>query len=221
MRINQWLARATGISRREADSAIAAGLVMVNGQPAELGQSVRTSDTIIYRNRPATLPELKYVIFHKPIGYICSRQAQGKGKTIYNLLPSHFFNLKSVGRLDKDSSGLLILTNDGELANQLTHPSYEKSKRYEITLNSELKHTDRLKIEAGVLLSDGPSRIQLMGESKRWIAVLNEGRNRQIRRTFDSLGYKVEKLHRVSFGKLELSTLPTGKYKLINKADLL
>jgi 23S rRNA pseudouridine2605 synthase len=160
--------------------------------------------------------KISTIILNKPAGYVVSRAGQGS-KTIYELLPKKFHNLKPIGRLDKDSSGLLLLTNDGELANKLTHPSHQKKKIYEIELDHGLTEEDFDRItKASVRLEDGPSKFKLSyldDKGKQLKIIMQEGRNRQIRRTFAALGYKVEKLHRTQFGNYTLSRLLTGKWK--------
>src|SRR5690606_8683974 len=133
---------------------------------------------------------------NKPTGYICSRRGQGS-RTVYDLLPDKYRSLKTAGRLDKESSGLLILTNNGNLANQLTHPRYEKEKVYKVKLNKPLTGADKNKLLEGVKLDDGPSRFIKIEQNPQGVCevTLSEGRNRQIRRTFDTLGYKVVYLH--------------------------
>lgn len=156
-------------------------------------------------------------MLNKPVGYVVSRDGQGS-PTVYELLPKELQNLKPIGRLDKNSSGLLLLTNDGRLAQELTHPSYHKVKIYEVRLNKNLAPLHRQMIsEIGIHLSDGPSKLGLerMNESsdKSWRITMHEGRNRQIRRTFESLGYAVAKLHRTTFGNYLLPVdLQSGKF---------
>ena len=216
MRINRFVAVATGLSRRAADTAIAAGRVRVNGQAPVLGQEVGAGDSVMFDGRHLARPlSLATVILNKPAGYVCSRRGQGS-KTIYDLLPPEFHHLKPVGRLDKDSSGLLLLTDDGELANRLTHPRFHKTKRYEVTLDRELAPEARRTIEQGVQLPDGLSHLHLAGAGKGWTITMHEGRNRQIRRTFAALGYKVVTLHRILFGPYRLQHLETGTYAIVN-----
>lgn len=216
MRINKYVAQATGLSRRSADRAIEAGRVTINTLPATLGSTVGQDDTVALDNRRIT-PAVKTstVMLNKPRGYVCSREGQGS-RTIYDLLPAEHRRLKPVGRLDKYSSGLLLLTNDGELANQLTHPRYAKTKIYLIKLDKELTPTDRKIITGnGVTLEDGPSSFQLDpidDQNYEWRVTMQEGRNRQIRRTFTTLGYHVKKLHRTHFGDYQLANLEPGTY---------
>ena len=211
MRINKFIARATGLSRRGADQAIEAGKVTVNGQQAQPGADIGDSDTVMLNNQPVTLPaETMTIILNKPVGYVCSRDGQGS-RTIYDLLPPDLHALKPVGRLDKDSSGLLLLTNDGDLANQLTHPRYNKEKVYEIELDKPLTSEDKTNIEQGVKLDDGLSKLQIKNlQGKSFTVIMSEGRNRQIRRTFEALSYRITKLHRVEFGDYQLTGLASG-----------
>ncbi|MEK7152847.1 MAG: pseudouridine synthase, partial [Patescibacteria group bacterium] len=152
-----------------------------------------------------------------PAGYVVSREGQSS-KTIYDLLPAELKHLKPIGRLDKDSSGLLLLTNDGILAHQLTHPRFQKVKVYELALDQPLQPLHRQMIhDIGIQLEDGPSKLILErlqeGNEKRWRVTMREGRNRQIRRTFAALGYRVIRLRRTHFGSYTLpaDTLP-GHY---------
>lgn len=215
MRINQYIAQATGISRRAADSVIAEGRVLINGELASLSNTVGENDVVTCDGKKLNLKEIHTILLNKPVGYVCSREGQGS-KTIYELLPSELHNLKPVGRLDKDSSGLLVMTNDGKLANELTHPSFQKIKIYEISLDKALSDIDAKKLEQGIELGDGMSKLQLKGNEKEWTVTMSEGRNRQIRRTFEALGYKVTKLHRTHFGPNKLGILDIAKYTEIS-----
>ncbi len=214
MRINRYVALATGMSRRKADEAVAHGRVAVNGVMAKLTDITDDDDQIELDGQNLKKTKIKTIILNKPAGYVCSRNGQGS-KTIYDLLPSNFHNLKPVGRLDKDSSGLILLTNNGELAQKLTHPSERKEKVYRITLDKKLLEADKDHIEDGIELDDGKSRLILEGHELEWIVRMHEGRNRQIRRTFDALGYRVEKLHRTDFGPYKLKHLTSGEYQVL------
>jgi 23S rRNA pseudouridine2605 synthase len=183
MRLNRYLAQATGLSRRGADEIIEAGRVRVNDGLSALGQLVTTSDQVWLDGAPLEMPqEHRYVIFHKPVGTITSRRQQGSTPTIYRQLPADFERLRSVGRLDRDSSGLLVLTDDGDYAHRLSHPSFQKNKRYE-------------------------------ANDRHVVVTISEGRNRQIRRSFDALGYTVVKLHRTNLGDLALGDLKPGEWR--------
>jgi 23S rRNA pseudouridine2605 synthase len=212
MRLNQYIALHTGVSRRRADQLIKDDKVVVNNGPASLGMGADDNDKVVVNGLEIKpLGKTTTIMLNKPAGYVVSREGQGS-KTIYDLLPPEFHNLKPIGRLDKDSSGLLLLTNDGNLANDLTHPSNQKEKVYEVELNKALSPHDKAHIEVGVNLEDGLSKLHLSGASTLWTVKMHEGRNRQIRRTFAALGYKVEKLHRTQFGNYSLGQLQSGAY---------
>ncbi len=211
MRINKFVAQSTGLSRRAADQAIADGRVLVNQLAPESGDQIGPDDIVTMDSRRITPPlKTTTIIMHKPSGFVCSRNGQGN-RTIYDLLPERYQNLKSIGRLDKESSGLLLLTDDGALANQLTHPSFVKMKVYEVSLDTPLQPLHQQMIsDIGVTLEDGPSKLLLMklgDDGLSWQITMSEGRNRQIRRTFQSLGYQVKTLHRTMFGQYQLGTL--------------
>lgn len=219
IRLNKFLAERLGVSRREADELISGGKILVNGEPAILGARIDNNDKILYNKKSIPFEtEYTYLAFHKPVGYVCSRRAQGQAPTIYDILPKKFHHLKTVGRLDKDSSGLILLTNDGDFAFQMTHPKFRKNKVYEVELDKPLEPLHQQMIsDYGVLLEDGISQFKIIkGDSpESYTVILSEGRNRQIRRTFAALGYKVIKLHRTQFGKFELGSLSIGKYDII------
>ena len=223
MRLNKFIAHATGMARREADEAILNGRISVNGKVANIGQDVDgQSDIIKLDDKQITLPTTTTVIMlNKPIGYVCSRNAQAKdAKTVYELLPSDLRQLKTIGRLDKDSSGLILLTDDGDMAHRLTHPSFTKTKEYVIELDRSLAPLHQQMIaDFGINLADGPSKLlleRLNDERTKFRVIMHEGRNRQIRRTFAALGYQVVSLHRISFGSYQLGDLPSGKYKRVD-----
>jgi 23S rRNA pseudouridine2605 synthase len=214
MRLNQYIALHTGISRRSADRLIKEGRVMVNGQTPLIGHDVSEHDKVdVSGLKIKHKVKLLTILLNKPTGYVCSRNGQGN-KTIYDLIPEDLHHLKPVGRLDKDSSGLLLMTNDGHLANELTHPSHQKQKVYLVELDKQLAPEDAKKIEKGVNLEDGLSQLSLKQLAGGTIEVkIYEGRNRQIRRTFSELDYHVKKLHRTHFGNYSLKLLPSGKWK--------
>ncbi len=220
-RLNKFVALALGVSRRQADELIEQGKVTVNDQAAKLGQRITATDIIRYGNKRLTAQTHQLILLHKPVGYLCSRASQGGVPTIYELLPKDLHHLKPVGRLDKDSSGLILLTNDGDFAHQMTHPSFYKIKRYLVTLDQPLQPLHRQMInDFGVQLPDGPSRLTLErqhdGDDHRWIVQMSEGRNRQIRRTFAALGYTVIKLHRTDFGNYTLGDIKRGEFQESN-----
>lgn len=210
MRLNKYIALATGMSRRSADDAVESGRIHVNGKLPQQGAQVSDSDTVTLDGRTIVPNEHTTIMFHKPKGYVCSRDGQGS-KTIYDILPEKYHHLKPVGRLDKNSSGLLLLTNNGDLANSLTHPSSQKTKTYEVTLNQPLQPLHRQMIsDFGIKLEDGISKFELerrTDDDRDWLVIMREGRNRQIRRTFAALDYRVIRLHRTKFGPHNLSDM--------------
>lgn len=223
MRLNKFIAHATGMARREADEAISNGRISVNGKVANIGQNIdEQSDIVMLDGKQIILPSTTTVIMlNKPIGYVCSRNAQAKAaKTVYELLPSGLRQLKTIGRLDKDSSGLILLTDDGDMAHKLTHPSFAKTKEYIIELDHPLAPLHQQMIaDFGINLADGPSKLlleRLNDKRTKFRVIMHEGRNRQIRRTFAALGYQVASLHRISFGPYQLGDLPSGEYKRID-----
>lgn len=219
-RLNKFLALALGVSRRSADDLIAKKQILVNGQIAVIGQRIIDEDQVTINGKKICRKSHQLIALNKPVGYLCSRASQGGVPTIYKLLPRKFHHLKPVGRLDKDSSGLILLTNDGDLAHQMTHPSFYKIKRYLVTIDQPLQPLHRQMInDFGINLPDGPSKLTLErqseGDDNRWIVEMSEGRNRQIRRTFAALGYQVKKLHRTHFGQYSLDDLQRGSWQEI------
>lgn len=221
IRLNKFLAEKVGLSRREADNLIADGKVLVNQQPAVLGARISETDEIICDGKIISTkkPEYIYLMLNKPVGYVSSRKAQGEVPTLYELLPEKYQKLKTVGRLDKNSSGLILLTNDGDFAFKHTHPKFYKLKTYLVELDQTLAPLHQQEIsDFGIHLEDGLSKLfltKLDEDRLKWQVEMSEGRNRQIRRTFAALGYKVVKLHRIEFGHYQLGDLKTGEFKLV------
>ncbi len=222
VRLNKFLAEQLGISRRQADDLIAAEKVEVNDEKAVLGARVEDNDTVICDGKEVRR-EISYIYIgmNKPTGYVCSRKRQGDIPTIYELLPEKYQSLKTVGRLDKDSSGLILLTNDGDFAFQMTHPKFSKTKLYEVELDRSLEPLHQQEIaDFGIEIGDGISKMgleKLDDSRKKWLVTLHEGRNRQIRRTFGALGYTVVRLHRIQFGAYRLDNLKPGEITEVPK----
>ena len=221
MRLNQFLAKHTELSRRSADTAIADGRVVVNGKLPEMGQQFKKSDVIELDGKPLKQLKTTTIMLNKPVKTICSKIQQGNVVTVYSLLPDDLQHLTYVGRLDKDTSGLLIMSNDGDLIQSVTHPSHKVVKQYEAQLPRPLRDQDLRALQAGVELEDGISKLDVSGKGREWVIKIHEGRNRQIRRTFEKLGYELDRLHRSKVGKLTLSTLKTGEYREIGRRDVL
>ena len=223
LRLNKYLATNLGVSRREADNLISAGKILVNNKPAEIGARVEDGDEVVVDGKIISNAALIYLALNKPAGYVCSRKRQGDTPTMYELLPEKYQSLKSVGRLDKDSSGLILLTNDGDFAFKMTHPKFVKIKIYEAHIDRALEPLHQQMIaDFGVQLPDGRSQLgleKLDNSNTFWRITMSEGRNRQIRRTFEALGYKVTALHRTNFGRYGLSGLESGKYIEVPKVD--
>jgi 23S rRNA pseudouridine2605 synthase len=222
VRLNKYIAGALAMGRRQVDYLIEKGKIKVNGVVPSLGARVHSSDLIIVNGKALGLQAkpLTYLALNKPEGYICSRRQQSETPTIYALLPQEYQHLKPVGRLDKDSSGLLLMTNDGDFTHQMTHPSFIKVKHYDVTLDEPLQPLHHQMISnIGVTLPDGVSKLSLqritVGDDTRWTVIMHEGRNRQIRRTFAALGYGVVALHRTNFGPYALNSLKPGRFELI------
>ena len=224
LRLNKFLAERLGISRREADDLIASEKVLVDGKVAVLGARITESSIVSCDGKEIPFANTyMYLAMNKPVGYVCSRKQQGDAPTIYSLLPEKYQKLKTVGRLDKNSSGLILFTNDGDFAYQMTHPKFVKQKVYNVELSRDLEPLHQQMIaDFGIKLPDGVSKLGLTRleetSRKKFRVEMSEGRNRQIRRTFEALGYEVKKLHRISFGKYCLESLKPGEWvELVTK----
>lgn len=220
IRLNKFLAQYSGISRRQADELILKGRVTINDTVATIGDRVKEDSTVKVDGKAVSGDvAFVYLALNKPRGYVCSRKRQGDSPTIYELLPHEFRTLKTVGRLDRDSSGLILLTNDGDFAQRMTHPSYHKVKQYVVQLDGALEPLHQQMIsDFGVNLDDGKSQLtleRLSDDRKQWTVTMSEGRNRQIRRTFTALGYTVTNLHRTDFGPYHLDTLKEGAFEKV------
>lgn len=214
IRLNKLLALQLGVSRREADILIDTKEVTVNGEVAILGAHIVETDEIRVSGKPISAHKVPYIYFafYKPAGYVCSRRAQGDRATIYAVIPEKYHSLKPVGRLDRDSSGILLLTNDGDFAYRMTHPKFAKKKVYQVKLDHDLAPLHQQMIsDYGIELGDGHSQLTLErhieGRGDEWQVTMSEGRNRQIRRTFLALGYSVVELHRTDFGNYALGDM--------------
>jgi 23S rRNA pseudouridine2605 synthase len=223
-RLQKYLASAGVGSRRHCEELIVAGRVWVNGVPARLGQSVLPGqDRVEYRGREVT-PEAEKVVVavNKPAGYIsaCFRGRE-EGWLVTELVDLPF-RLYPVGRLDRDSEGLLLLTNDGELALELTHPRYGKEKEYEVELDQPVTPQLCLRLQKDVQLADGPARVlrATITAQGNLRVVLGEGRKRQLRRMLEALGCRVMRLRRVRVAGLRLGDLPSGKWRRLSAREV-
>jgi 23S rRNA pseudouridine2605 synthase len=220
-RLQKVLARAGVASRRKAEVLITEGRVTVNGKRADLGMSVTTADTIrVDGKRLERKVETVTYMLNKPSGVITTLQDELGRDNVMNYLPK-IPGLHPVGRLDMDSEGLLLLTTDGDLTLQLTHPRYEKEKEYRVwTREGTLSAAALAVLEQGIELEDGMAKASVAKLAEGGcILVINEGRNRQVRRMLAGVGYLVTRLVRTRIGKLELADLPVGKYRELSSHD--
>jgi 23S rRNA pseudouridine2605 synthase len=223
MRLNRFLAAAGVGSRRHCDELIAAGRVTINGQTCtnfsaqpDEHDHVKVNGKIVRAEQPL------HIALHKPAGFVSTRTDPKARDTIFDLLPAKFPRLFNVGRLDAQSEGLLILTNDGDLAQGLMHPRYKIDKEYEVILDHAWEAALTPKLLRGILLDGERARIaQLHARTAtRLRVVLRQGINRQIRRMFEVMGYRVERLMRTRIGKLRLGELPRGHWRPLTKSEL-
>src|SRR6266436_2712369 len=222
MRLNRFLALAGVASRRGAEQLIRSGRISVNGKIcAELATQVTSEDHIRVDRKIVKAKEFVYLLLNKPVGYVTTRSDDRSRPTIYDLLPKHLPKLAHVGRLDLESEGLLLLTNDGELTLRLTHPRYKTPKEYLVTLDREFEMADLTKIKRGVYLAEGRARFDSLTKlnSRQVRVVLTQGLTRQVRRVFAAIGYKVRKLCRTKIGPLSDSVLKPGEFRLLRPAE--
>lgn len=222
VRLNKYIASTGFCSRRKADEYIEAGKVMVNSKIiTELGFIISEKDRVMIGNKLIKPQPLVYIRYYKPAGYITTMDDEKGRKTIYDLLPEEVQNLKPVGRLDKDSTGLLILTNDGDFINDLTHPAIKVPKVYRVTAQGKLNLNDLEIMEKGIEIEKGQIAfalariIEFEGKNTVLEMVLHQGLNRQIRKMLDSLGHPVITLKRLSMGPVDLQGLKRGQFKYI------
>jgi 23S rRNA pseudouridine2605 synthase len=223
VRLNRFLAAAGIGSRRHCDELIAAGRVTINGhtctnfsvQPGE-------RDHVKVDRKLVRVESQLHIALHKPAGFVSTRKDPRARDTIFDLLPAKFPRLFNVGRLDAQSEGLLILTNDGDLAQRLMHPRYKIDKEYEVTLDRPWDSALTPRLLSGVVLDGERARIaQLYARNPtRLRVILRQGINRQIRRMFETFGYRVEHLVRTRIGNLRLGNLPRGHWRPLSKSEL-
>ena len=227
VRLNRFIANSGVCSRREADTLIQAGVVTVNGEVVtELGTKVNIHDDDIRFNGERLKGEEKvYLIMNKPKGYVTTASDPHAEKTVIDLLKGCSSRVYPVGRLDKNTTGVLLLTNDGEIAERLTHPSYDKKKIYQVSLDKELSEEDYHKILEGVSLTYGDVKADELefidANDKRKIGIeIHSGKNRIVRRIFDSLGYNVKALDRVYFAGLTKKGLKKGEWRYLTEGEI-
>lgn len=227
MRLNKYIASSGICSRRKADELIAQGAVSVNGKKvSELGFQVNEKDKVFIGAKIVRPKKLEYYRFYKPAGFITTSEDEKDRKIIYDLLPPNMHNLKPVGRLDRDSSGLIILTNDGDLINELTHPSIKVPKVYIVTVDGKVHLHHLEKMAQGIEIEEGKTAYAdtLILESTNKMTTLQvtlyQGLNRQIRKMFASLGFEVSALKRISHATITIEGLKKGQFKPIKPQQI-
>ena len=227
LRLNKFLANAGVCSRREADEFIQAGLVTVNGEVVtELGTKILRTDEVKFHDAPVTLEKKVYVLLNKPKDYVTTSDDPQQRKTVMDLVkdvcPERIY---PVGRLDRNTTGVLLLTNDGDLASKLTHPKFLKKKVYHVHLDKNLTAHDMDQIREGITLEDGEIKADAVeyadDRDKAQVGIeIHSGKNRIVRRIFESLGYRVTKLDRVQFAGLTKKNLRRGDWRFLTEKEV-
>ncbi|MFC1640840.1 pseudouridine synthase [Patescibacteria group bacterium] len=225
VRIQKKLAEAGIASRRKAEDYVREGRVLINNELAKIGDTVTEADTILFDGEPIKEEAQVYIMLHKPKGYISSRSTKEQTKTIFDLVPSKE-RLFSVGRLDVETEGLIILTNDGDFAQKVSHPKEEITKTYMAWVHREIQKSDLRKIATPQQLKDDRGKAytvenvsaKIDGE-KRLIVTVKQGKYHVVRKILSKAGFRVLGLKRTAIGKLELGDLSAGKYRLLTKED--
>lgn len=226
MRLQKFLSRAGVASRRAAERMIRDGRVRVNGDVVrEMGVKVSSEDVVVVDGREVTRDPPVWVLLHKPAGYVTTRDDPQGRPTVYDLLPEQHGALFHVGRLDLDSEGLLLLTNQGDVANRLMHPSHEVDRVYRVDVEGTLSREERRSLLAGIELEDGVARaheVEVVAETPaargghpgtRLRVVMREGRKREVRRLLAAVGHPVQRLVRERLGPISLGDLPSGEWR--------
>lgn len=225
IRLNKFIANAGICSRREADTLIETGVITINGKiVTQLGSKVMPGDVVKFNDQVLHSERHQYLLLNKPKGYLTTTDDPQERQTVMEIIKDACTErIYPVGRLDKNTSGLLLFTNDGELAKKLTHPSHQVEKVYKAELDKPLQKSDMEKIVEGIELEDGFIKVDAIayGESKKEVGLeLHSGKNRIVRRIFESLGYDVVKLDRVVFAGLTKKDLPRGKYRFLSNEEV-
>jgi len=228
VRLQKYLADAGVASRRAAERLIVEGRISINGQAAtQLGTKVEPGrDRVAVDGQPVRSRRRLYIALHKPRGYLCTRQDPENRRTLAELLPKEWTHLYSVGRLDRDSEGLIFLTNDGEFSLRLTHPRYGTCKVYRVTVEGRVEPTVRPRLLAGVkhdgeVLRATKARLISANNTHSVLELeLSEGKNREVRRLCESLGFLVTRLQRVQIGRIKLGELPPGKWRTLTEPEI-
>jgi 23S rRNA pseudouridine2605 synthase len=227
IRLNRYLANAGVCSRREADDFITAGVVRVNGEiVTELGTKVKRSDSVMFHDQLVSIEKKVYVLLNKPKDYVTTSDDPQNRKTVMDLVKDACRErIYPVGRLDRNTTGVLLLTNDGELASKLTHPQFRKKKIYHVFTDKNVSVSDLRRIAEGITLDDGDIKadaIEYASETdKKQVGIeIHSGRNRIVRRIFESLGYRVVKLDRVYFAGLTKKNVRRGDWRFLTEKEV-
>ena len=224
IRLNKFISQSGICSRREADKLIQKGLVKINNKIiTELGTKVNVKDVIKVNNKEIKPEKNIYILLNKPKDFITTTKDTHGRKIVYDLIKGIKERLFTVGRLDRNTTGLLLFTNDGDLSKKLTHPSHKVKKIYSVTLDKKVVDSDIIKIKNGIKI-DGEiipvDNIEKLNINNELGIEIHIGKNRIVRRIFESLNYKVEKLDRVMFGPLTKKNLPRGKWRTLTKDEI-
>ena len=227
VRLNKYLSNAGVCSRRDADVLISTGVVSVNGKIiTEMGFKVSPTDVVKYDGESINAEKKRYVLLNKPKGFITTMDDPQGRKTVMGLVKKACKErIYPVGRLDRETTGLLLFTNDGDLAKKLTHPKHKASKIYQVTLNKKVVKEDLEKLVAGIKLEDGTTKFDkasyISDANAKEVGVeLHSGKNRIVRRSFEAMGYKVTRLDRVTFAGLSKKDLPRGMYRTLSEKEV-
>jgi 23S rRNA pseudouridine2605 synthase len=221
MRLNAYLARAGVASRRKADELIKAGRVTVNGEPGRLNTFVESRDRVEVDGQAVTKQILAYVLLHKPAGVVTTASDPQGRRTVLDLV-EHESRVVPVGRLDADTTGALLLTNDGPLAHRLAHPRYGVEKTYVVEVQGEPDDAALGRLARGIELEEGPTapaQARRLGPSRIELTI-HEGRNRQVKRMFEAIGHPVRRLHRSAYAGLTLEGLEPGRWRELEPSEV-
>jgi 23S rRNA pseudouridine2605 synthase len=227
VRLQKFLSRAGVASRRRAEELIAAGRVRVNGAVVrEMGVTVEAGrDVVEVDGMAVDLPVERWLLLHKPPGVLTTRRDPGGGRTVYDLLPRDSDALRYVGRLDRDTEGLLLMTTDGDLLHRLTHPSFEVEREYWVEVKGDVDPATLRRLEDGVVLEDGPARAKRVwiprGASRNQLRlILTEGRKREVRRLMEAVDRPVRRLRRERYGPVRLGDLEPGTWRELTEDEI-
>ena len=227
LKLNKYIAQCGVCSRRKADELILSGVVFVNGKKVEnLGEVVTSKDKVVVDGNLIKPDNFVYIRFYKPAGYITSLNDEKGRKTIYDILPEEVKNLQPVGRLDNDSSGLLIMTNDGDFINSLTHPKVKIPKVYKVVVEGKMTRQKVLELEKGIEIEKGKIAyaqvdcVDVLSDTTVLQITLYQGLNRQIRKMCQAVGHKVVTLKRIKHANVLLDGLKRGAFKYINQKQI-